>query len=103
MTKLLETVIFTEMTPECPGCALDFKLPEGTEVTGQVQEVGPDFVTFMLPNGLSAYLPRRYIEDAGHDYDAYTDCLEPSQRLDLIVSKVFPFKAKIRVDLASRH
>ncbi len=28
---MLETVITAEMAPECPSCALDFKLPEGTE------------------------------------------------------------------------
>ena len=57
------------------------ELPKGTEMRGNLVEITPDCVCVGLPNGLTGYIPRQYIEESGCKYTDFTKSIEPGCRL----------------------
>jgi len=75
------------------------KLPRGTELRGIVAEVNPNFVTIDLPDGLQGIIPRESMIQAGFEYEDYESSVVIGQGLDVVVTKIFLKKQKIRLDL----
>ena len=75
-------------------------LPKGTLLRATVLQVTPDCVKVELPNGLVGSIPREALLAAGHELADYQNSVVPGQGLDVVVSKVFSGKRRIRLDLA---
>ena len=76
------------------------ELPPGMAIQGKVSNITQDIISIELPNGILGYIPRQYIQDAGLDFDNFTQEIQIGQYLDVIVSKVFDGKGKIRLNIA---
>lgn len=74
-------------------------LPIGTELHGTVSDVNEYFVRVSLPNGLQGIVPRECMAQAGFEYADYGRNVVVGQGLDVVVTKVFLEKKKIRLDL----
>lgn len=74
--------------------------PPGTPFRATVVEVGSELVIVDLPEGLSGIIPGEALRRAGHEYTDYENTLVPGQGLDVVVSKIFLKKRKIRLDLS---
>jgi predicted RNA-binding protein with RPS1 domain len=75
------------------------KLPKGTKLRGRVSEVTKDFVLVELPDGLEGRLPSSCLVDAGYELADYLTTVVPGQGMDVIVTKVFIARQRIRLDL----
>jgi ribosomal protein S1 len=75
------------------------KLPKGTELRATVAEVTPHFVRVNLPGGLQGIIPKEAMIDAGYEYKDFVINVVPGQGLDVVVTKVFLEKRKIRLNL----
>jgi predicted RNA-binding protein with RPS1 domain len=75
------------------------RLPKGTELRGTVAEVNPHFVRVNLPDGLQGIIPSEAMVKAGFEYADYQKNVVVGQGLDVVVTKVFLKKKKIRLDL----
>ena len=64
-----------------------------------VSEVTPNFVKVELPGGLKGIIPRESMLQAGFEYADFETTLVKGQGLDVVVTKVFIKKRKIRLDL----
>ena len=71
----------------------------GTEITGKVCEVNPHFVRVEIDSGLTAIIPKECMTKAGYEYADYEQNIVEGQGLEVVVTKVFIKKRKIRVDL----
>jgi len=74
-------------------------LPKGTELRATVSEVTPNFVKVDLPRGLAGIISRESMHKAGFEYADFEKTLIKGQGLDVVVTKVFIKKRKIRLDL----
>jgi ribosomal protein S1 len=86
-------------TVEDPWPEIHRALPPGTELHGSVSEVNENCVRVALPNGLQGIVPRDRMQQAGFEYADYTKNVVIGQGLDVVVTKVFLSKRKIRLDL----
>lgn len=71
----------------------------GTEFNGKVVEITPNFIQVKLPNDLFGILPKEALEKAGHEYAKFEENVVIGQGIDVVISKVFIAKQKIRLDL----
>jgi ribosomal protein S1 len=75
-------------------------LPKGTLLRGIVTEVNTGFVRVQLPGNLYGTISRQSMLNAGFEYEKYELNVIQGQGLDVVVTKVFIGKRKIRLDLA---
>ena len=76
------------------------RLPKGTQLRGTVTEVAPHFVRVLLPDGLQGMVPDSCLKSAGFELADFTKTVVLGQGLDVVVTKVFLSKRRIRLDLA---
>ena len=86
-------------TVEDPWPEIHKALPPGRELHGSVSEVNENFVRVALPNGLQGIVPRECMQQAGFEYADHATNVVVGQGLDVVVTKVFLSKRKIRLDL----
>lgn len=84
---------------EDPWPEIHRKLPKGTRLRGTVIEINPDFVRLKLPDGLQGIVPKEAMVRGGFEYADYKNTIVLGQKLDVVVTKVFLKKRKIRLDL----
>jgi len=75
------------------------RLPKGTRLRGIVMEINPNFVRLKLPDGLQGIVLKEAMVSGGFEYADYKNTLALGQKLDVVVTKVFLKKRKIRLDL----
>ncbi|MCX5831926.1 MAG: hypothetical protein NT140_08580 [Deltaproteobacteria bacterium] len=75
------------------------RLLKGTQLRGTVVEVTPLFVRVKLPDGLQGILPDSSLRKAGFELADFTKTVVEGQGLDVVVTKVFLEKRRIRLDL----
>lgn len=73
--------------------------PTGKEVHGRVCEINAHYVRVKIDESIVAIIPKESLQKAGYEYSDYQNNLVLGQGIDLIVSKVFIAKKKMRVDL----
>jgi ribosomal protein S1 len=83
-----------------PWLEIQKELPKGTLLRAIVLEVKPECVRVELPNRMMGSIPRVALLAAGHELADYENSVVPGQGLDVVVSKVFIGKHRIRLDLA---
>ena len=74
-------------------------LPPGKEFNGKVNEVNENFVRVKIDGGYMGIIPRESLEKAGFEYANYKENLVVGQGIEVVVTKVFLSKKKIRLDL----
>jgi predicted RNA-binding protein with RPS1 domain len=75
------------------------RLPKGTKLRGSVVEVTSNFVRVSLPDGLHGIVPASCLQNAGYELADFTKTVVVGQGLDVVVTKVFLSKQRIRLDL----
>ena len=84
----------------CPEFTQIYKrFPKGTQLRGTVIEVNPDLVRIQLPDGLQGILPATSLQKAGFELADFTKTMVVGQGLDVVVTKVFLARHRIRLDL----
>ena len=78
-------------------------LPKGTAMAATVREVYPTYIRVELPNGLSGIIPDYEMSLAGFEYADFANNVVSGQGLDVVVTKVFIGKRKIRLGLRRVH
>ena len=78
-------------------------LPKGTKLSATVKDVHSNFIQVDLPNGLTGIIPDYEMHRAGHEYATFSESVVRGQGLDVVVTKVFLNKKKIRLGLARVH
>lgn len=84
---------------EDPWPKIHERYPKGTECRVSVLDVSRDGVAVELPEGVKGILPREAMIRGGYEYADYENTVVKGQGLDVIVSKVFLKKQKIRLEL----
>lgn len=88
---------------ENPWPALHKKYPKGTRLTSKVLDVRKDRVTVELEKDVTGYINSDLMVKAGHEYENFETNVVPGQGLDVIVTKIFVNRGKIRLDLQRNH
>ena len=84
---------------EDPWPKIHERYPKGTELRVSVLDVSQHGVAVELPEGVKGILPPETMIKGGYEYADYENTVVKGQRLDVIVSKVFLKKQKIRLEL----
>lgn len=84
---------------EDPWPKIHARFPKGTELRATVRECTPNFVKVDLLGGLNGFIPKEAMQKAGYEYADFESTLAKGQKLDVVVTKVFLKKRKIRLDL----
>ncbi|HCY77696.1 MAG TPA: hypothetical protein DHV28_17430, partial [Ignavibacteriales bacterium] len=82
-----------------PWLIIHESLPVGTEMTGRVIDVTPHFVDVELPNNYRGRIPKESLIKAGFEYKNFEENIVLGQGIDVVVSKVFIAKQRIRLEL----
>lgn len=75
------------------------RLSKGKELRAIVQEVTPDFVRVSLPEGLTGHIPKDEMIQGGFEYADFEKNVVRGQGLNVVVSKVFVERQRIRLAL----
>lgn len=75
------------------------RYPKNTELRGVVCEITHDNVVVKLQDGLVGHIPRDSMLKAGFEFADFEKSMVLGQGLDVVVTKVFLEKKRIRVDL----
>lgn len=75
------------------------RYPKNTELRGVVCDVNHDNVLVKLQDGLVGHIPRESMLKAGFEFADYENSVVIGQGLDVVVTKVFLEKKRIRLDL----
>ena len=84
---------------EDPWPLIHKRFPKGTQMRGTVAEIMHSCVRVDLPDGYQGILPDSALRRAGFELADFTQTLVKGQGLDVIVTKVFISKRRIRLDL----
>lgn len=82
-----------------PWLSVHESLPVGKEFNSRVIDVTSEYIMVMLPNNYQGIIPKSALEKAGFEYANFEDNVVIGQGIDVVVSKVFIAKKKIRLDL----
>ncbi len=74
-------------------------LTRGSEFQGKVIDVTTHFVDVELPNGYKGRIPKESLVKAGYEYRNFEENIVIGQGLEVVISKVFINKKRIRLDL----
>lgn len=86
-------------TIEDPWPVIHKNFPKGKEVNGKVIEVNENFIRLDIGNGINGIIPKESMKAAGYEYSDYKNNVVIGQGFDVVVSKVFLEKRKIRFEL----
>ncbi len=75
------------------------RLPKGKELSAIVQAVTPNFVSVSLPEGLTGHIPKEEMILGGFEYADFEKNVVRGQGLNVVVSKVFIDRQRIRLAL----
>lgn len=84
---------------ENPWPQIHKSLQKGMEFTGKVTDITSNYIQVRLPNNFSGIIPRESLQKAGFEYVNFEDNVVIGQGIEVVVSKVFIAKQKIRLDL----
>jgi small subunit ribosomal protein S1 len=84
---------------EDPWPQIHKRLPKGTQIRGTVVEVTPHFVRVNINDGFEGILPDSSLKKAGFELADFAQTVVAGQGLDVVVTKVFLAKRRIRLDL----
>ena len=84
---------------EDPWPLIHKRFPKGTQMRGTVAEIMPSYVRVDLPDGYQGILYDSALRRAGFELADFTQTLVKGQGLDVVVTKVFISKRRIRLDL----
>ena len=84
---------------ENPWINIHSSLKVGTEFTGKVSDITSNYIQVKLPNNYYGIIPRESLEKAGFEYAKYEDNLIIGQGIEVVISKVFIERKRIRLDL----
>ncbi len=76
------------------------RFPKGKRLNGKIFEITPDYVRVSLLDGFIGMIPRQYLQEAGFEYSNFKDNLVIGQGIEVVISKVFIERHKIRLNLA---
>ena len=78
------------------------RFPVGTKIRGPVIEIDRKlhFVRVQLAEGISGIIPAESMREGGYEYQDFESTMALGQSLDVVVTKVFISKRRIRLDLA---
>ena len=82
-----------------PWLTVHESLPVGKEFNSKVIDVTSEYIQVKLPNNYQGIIPKSELEKAGHEYANFEDNVVIGQGIDVVISKVFIAKKKIRLDL----
>lgn len=74
-------------------------LPVGKEFNSKVIDVTSEYILVKLPNNYQGIIPKSELQKAGHEYANFEENVVIGQGIDVVISKVFIAKKKIRLDL----
>jgi predicted RNA-binding protein with RPS1 domain len=86
-------------TDENPWINIHASLPIGKTFNGKVTDVTFDYIQVRLPNNYFGQIPKEYLEKAGFEYANFQENVVIGQGIEVIISKVFIAKKRIRLDL----
>jgi predicted RNA-binding protein with RPS1 domain len=72
---------------------------KGQRFNGRIVEITSGFVRVSLPDGYSGIIPRIFLEESGFENVNYEDNFVIGQGIDVVISKIFTVKRKIRLNL----
>jgi hypothetical protein len=75
------------------------RFPKGTELRARVLEVSPTGVKVALPDGFSGIIPAEAMKEGRYEYADFQNNVVPGQGLEVVVTKVFIARRKIRLAL----
>lgn len=78
---------------------LHAKYKKGTELRGIVIEKNANYVKVSMPDGLVGLIPKEAMQKGGYEYENYLQNVVVGQGLEVVISKIFIEKRKIRLDL----
>ena len=84
---------------ENPWPKIHQSLKVGTKFHGKVVEILDDFVRVQIDGAYIGVLPKESLTEAGFEYSKYKESMIVGQGVDVVVTKVFIAKKKIRLDL----
>jgi ribosomal protein S1 len=82
-----------------PWAEIHAAYPKGTELRGRVVSVDETGATLDIGEGMYGVVPASELRDAGYEYERFEETLAVGQGLDVVVSKVFVKKGRIRLAL----
>ena len=82
-----------------PWVNIHSSLKVGMEFTGKVSDITSNYIQVKLPNNYYGIVPRESLEQAGYEYAKYEENLVIGQGIEVVVSKVFIERQRIRLDL----
>lgn len=82
-----------------PWLTVHESLPVGKEFNSKVIDVTSEYIQVKLPNNYQGIIPKSALEKAGYEYANFEDNVVIGQGIDVVISKVFIAKKKIRLDL----
>lgn len=84
---------------EDPWPKIHKSLQKGMEFNGKVIDITSNYIQVKLPNNFTGIIPREALERAGFEYANFEENIVIGQGIDVIISKVFIAKHRIRLDL----
>lgn len=82
-----------------PWPLLHKKYPKGTELNGKVIEINENCIRLDIGFGITGIIPKESMLLAGYEYQDFKNNVVIGQGFDVVVTKVFLEKKKIRLDL----
>ncbi len=86
-------------TESNPWVNIHTSLPVGTEFNAKVTEITHDYIQVKLPNNLYGEIPREALAKAGFEYVNFEENVVVGQGIEVVISKVFIARKRIRLDL----
>lgn len=74
-------------------------LKKGMEFTGKVTDITSNYIQVRLPNNYFGIVPKESLEKAGFEYANFEDNVVIGQGIEVVISKVFIARQRIRLDL----
>lgn len=74
-------------------------LQKGMEFTGRVTDITSNYIQVKLPNNFLGIIPKESLDKAGFEYSNFEDNVVIGQGIEVVISKVFIARRRIRLDL----
>jgi len=84
---------------EDPWSEIHRLLPKGSEYNGKVRDIKDNYILVDIGNGINGIIPKQYLIKAGFEYSDHKKNIVLDQGIEVVISKVFISKRKIRLDL----
>jgi len=94
-----EIIASKKILEENPWPEIHKAYPVGTKFTGKITEITEFFVRVDIGDSVNGIVPKESLIKAGFEYANFQENLVKDQGLEVVISKVFISKQKIRLDL----